>query len=109
MVKRFLGIATALLVLFAVRLARQGRLAMGLVVLDRRSLAERQAAGKTVDMTVFGMVEIDSDVTPEQARETIRALRVFGLLQEPTAVLPALEGRVTVFGTIVTTEGGEVT
>lgn len=81
------------------RLAGSG-INFGQVTYDRASLEQARDAGKRIQDTVIGMATIAEDVPPELAAETIDHLTVMGLLLLPRATHQAIEGRVTVMGTV---------
>jgi Arc/MetJ-type ribon-helix-helix transcriptional regulator len=69
------------------------RLDLGLRRYSRQDLETVRAAGETLAIQVLGLVVINSDVTPELARQTIASLHVPGALQASPAVKAALSDR----------------
>jgi Arc/MetJ-type ribon-helix-helix transcriptional regulator len=67
---------------------------IGVVHYGRQGLEKRRAAGEKVAASVLGMIVIDDDVSPELARDSIAALRVFGVLRASKAVREAIAERI---------------
>lgn len=69
------------------------QLAVGVLVYTRSGLEAKREAGEILDINAVGMVHIARDVTPELARDTIRSIRVYGVLRASSAVKDALADR----------------
>ncbi|HEX5848580.1 MAG TPA: hypothetical protein VFY59_05235 [Rubrobacter sp.] len=69
-------------------------LVLGLEHYARRDLEAVREAGETLEIRVLGLANIDEDVSPELARETISSLVVLGALRASQAVKAALKDRI---------------
>lgn len=69
------------------------QLAVGVLAYTRSGLEAIREAGEMLDINVVGMVHIARDVTAELARNTIRSIRVYGVLRASPAVKDALADR----------------
>jgi Arc/MetJ-type ribon-helix-helix transcriptional regulator len=70
-------------------------LVLGLQHYTRQDLEAVQAAGKTLQLQVLGLVSIAADVPPELARATIDSVTVLGALHASQAVKAALADRIS--------------
>lgn len=70
-------------------------LELGLRTFTRRDLEAVVAAGEQLEIRVLGLAVIDSDVSPELARQGIASLTVLGALHAPADVKAALADRMT--------------
>jgi Arc/MetJ-type ribon-helix-helix transcriptional regulator len=68
-------------------------LVLGVLLYNHRDLEKSLAKGEMLDIRIVGMVILSKDITPELARQTIRSLQVFGVLQASPAVKDALADR----------------
>jgi Arc/MetJ-type ribon-helix-helix transcriptional regulator len=69
-------------------------LALGVLLYDHRDLEKSLAKGEMLDIHIVGMVILAKDITPELARQTIRSLQVYGVLQASPEVKDALADRI---------------
>jgi len=67
---------------------------IGVLTYNRHVLEKEKKAGRRIAARVIGYLEIDDDVTPELARETIESLKVRGIFSASPAVKAALADRV---------------
>lgn len=67
---------------------------LGLRDYTRSDLEALRDAGEMLHVKVVGLARIDSDVTPELARETIGSITVLGALQASADVKKALADRI---------------
>ena len=74
---------------------RRKQLDLGISRFTRGQLEAVHAAGEMLDIRVLGLATIDTDVTPDLARATIRTLTVLGALHASGAVKAALADRLT--------------
>ena len=81
--------------------ARMWGVTTGTLTLDRRMLEREQAAGRRVRGLIVGYAEVADDVPAALAQSTIDSLRVIGLLRLTQPVRRALDGRISVAGTII--------
>lgn len=70
-------------------------LELGLRTFTRRDLEAVVAAGEQLEIRVLGLAVIDSDVSPELARQAIASLTVLGALHASADVKAALADRMT--------------
>ena len=68
-------------------------LTLGVQRFTRADLEAARKAKRKLDIRVLGLAVIDSDVSPELAREVIASLNVLGALQASPAVKAALADR----------------
>lgn len=68
---------------------------MGIMVIDRESLEKKLEAGERGSYFVIGMLQIEDDVSPELAAETIEEIVVHGVLRISEGVRQALQGRIS--------------
>jgi Arc/MetJ-type ribon-helix-helix transcriptional regulator len=69
-------------------------LALGVLLYDHKDLEKSLAKGEMLDIHIVGMVILAKDITPELARQTIRSLQVYGVLQASPEVKDALADRI---------------
>jgi len=67
---------------------------VGIFGLTKRDLEELRKKGVQKDISVVGMTIIMDDVSPELAAETIKSLRVYGVLRASKAVKEALKDKI---------------
>lgn len=67
---------------------------LGLRTYTRADLEALRDAGEMLHVRVVGLARIDSDVTPELARETIGSIAVLGALQASPDIRKALADRI---------------
>ena len=67
---------------------------MGVVVVTRKELEQRQAAGEKVSYKVLGLLQIEDDVSPELAQATIESIKVLGVLRANKAIKAGLAARI---------------
>jgi hypothetical protein len=97
--KRFVWVLLLLGLIWAVRRAAGDAVTFGVLQLDPEALARLAAA--PLDTTVVGMATFTPDVTPEQATDAVRSLRVVGIVQLDPSIREALAGRISVSGAMV--------
>ncbi|MDQ6828895.1 MAG: hypothetical protein M3081_08520 [Gemmatimonadota bacterium] len=68
-------------------------MALGVVTYTRKMLERMREQGKTVAISVVGVVVIGSDVTPELALATITSIKVHGVFRASDEVKAALKDR----------------
>jgi Arc/MetJ-type ribon-helix-helix transcriptional regulator len=68
-------------------------LVLGIQHLSAADLEAVRARGESLDVRVLGLLTIAADVTPELARQTLRAVAVLGSLHATPAVKAALADR----------------
>jgi Arc/MetJ-type ribon-helix-helix transcriptional regulator len=66
---------------------------LGVLVYTRKMLEAERRKGQKVDIRVVGAVYLAEDITPRLASETIRSLKVHGVLRASKAVKDALADR----------------
>lgn len=71
------------------------RVVLGLHRFARAELETLQARGEALDIRVLGLAVIDTDVTADLARSTIRSVSVLGAFQASAAVKAALADRLS--------------
>lgn len=67
---------------------------LGVLTYNKRVLEHSLAKKEKLDINVVGGVFIAKDVTPKLARETIRSLKVHGVLRASQAIKDALADRI---------------
>jgi Arc/MetJ-type ribon-helix-helix transcriptional regulator len=67
---------------------------VGVTSYSRKDLESKRAAGERLDVRVVGLVNIANDVTPKLALDTIRSLKLHGVLRASQEVKDALADRV---------------
>lgn len=67
---------------------------LGGITYNKRGLERCLEKKEKLDINVVGGVFITKDVTPKLARDTIRSLKVHGILRAPEAVKEALADRI---------------
>jgi Arc/MetJ-type ribon-helix-helix transcriptional regulator len=67
---------------------------MGVVVVTRKELEQRQAAGEKVSYKVLGLLQIEDDISPELAKTTIESIKVLGVLRANKAIKAGLAARI---------------
>jgi Arc/MetJ-type ribon-helix-helix transcriptional regulator len=67
---------------------------LGVLTYNKRVLEHSLAKKEKLDINVVGGVFIANDVTPKLARETIRSLKVHGVLRASQAIKNALADRI---------------
>ena len=72
--------------------------------ITREDLERTKEKNKKLRVDVFGILELEPDIDPILARETIHQINVFGKLIGPKEVLTAIIDRLKVFGRIVYSE-----
>jgi Arc/MetJ-type ribon-helix-helix transcriptional regulator len=60
---------------------------------NRAELEDHRAAGRTVAVSVVGLLSIDTDVPPDLAREVFASVKVRGVFRADKAVKDALSDR----------------
>jgi Arc/MetJ-type ribon-helix-helix transcriptional regulator len=70
-------------------------LELGLRTFTRQELEAVVAAGEQLDIRVLGLAVIDSDVSPELARQAVASLTILGALHTSPEVKAALADRLT--------------
>lgn len=73
--------------------ARHWQLVLGSTHYNREKLEEVQARGEALSIGVVGRLTLETDVTPELARATIRSIKVLGSFSASDAVKAALADR----------------
>jgi Arc/MetJ-type ribon-helix-helix transcriptional regulator len=68
---------------------------LGYSRMNRQQLENAVAVGTTLNFRVIGILEVDSDVTPDLVLEAVHEIHLLGSLRGPRPVLDALAGRVT--------------
>jgi len=66
---------------------------LGVLAYSRKSLEQVRRKGEKLDIRVVGAVHLGEDVPPALARDTIRTLKVHGVLRASQAVKDALAER----------------
>lgn len=69
-------------------------MSIGVTVYTRAALEKLKKKEKAVDLRVIGVLTIADDVSPELALETIRSVKVFGMLQASDDVKRVLSSRI---------------
>lgn len=64
--------------------------AVGVIVYDKGDLERRKAVGEKVQVSVVGMLQLNSDISPALAVETIESVKVYGIFQASAEVKEAL-------------------
>jgi len=70
-------------------------LELGLRTFTRRDLEAVVAAGEQLEIRVLGLAVIDSDVSPELARQAVASLTILGALHASPEIKAALADRLT--------------
>ena len=70
------------------------RSVLGVMVYGRKALKSCRKKGDMLDIRVVGAVYLQDDVTPDLALETIRSLKVYGVLRANPALKEALGDRI---------------
>ena len=67
---------------------------VGLFGITRKDLEELRQKGMKKDISIVGMAIIMDDVTPELAQETIRSMRIYGVLRASKEIKEVLADRI---------------
>jgi Arc/MetJ-type ribon-helix-helix transcriptional regulator len=67
---------------------------LGVLVFSRQSLEQCRSKGEKIDVRVVGAAYFDDDISPALARETIRSVKVHGVLRARQALKDALADRI---------------
>ena len=66
---------------------------IGVVSYNRLDLEKRLQKGEQLDLAVIGMLQLQDDISPELAAETIHSIRLHGMFVASAAVKAALADR----------------
>ena len=67
---------------------------IGVINYSRKDLEDAKAEGKSLKITIIGLLHLSNDISPELAAETIESIRVMGVFRAPEALKQALADRI---------------
>jgi Arc/MetJ-type ribon-helix-helix transcriptional regulator len=67
---------------------------IGVINYNRKDLEEAKAEGKSLKITIIGLLHLSNDISPDLAAETIESIRVMGVFRAPEALKQALADRI---------------
>ena len=67
---------------------------IGVINYNRKDLEGAKAEGKSLKITIIGLLHLSNDISPELAAETIESIRVMGVFRAPEALKQALADRI---------------
>jgi len=67
---------------------------IGVINYNRKDLEEAKAEGKSLKITIIGLLHLSNDIPPDLAAETIESIRVMGVFRAPEALKQALADRI---------------
>ena len=67
---------------------------IGVINYNRKDLEEAKAEGKSLKITIIGLLHLSNDISPDLAAETIESIRVMGVFRGPEALKQALADRI---------------
>ena len=73
---------------------RRHAFGIGVYHFNRQDLEKVKSEGKSLTITVIGLLHLSEDISPELAAETIEKVHVRGVIRAPEAVKQALADRI---------------
>jgi Arc/MetJ-type ribon-helix-helix transcriptional regulator len=67
---------------------------IGVINYNRKDLEQAKAEGKSLKITIIGLLHLSNDISPDLAAETIESIRVMGVFRAPEALKQALADRI---------------